>query len=509
MSSEANVEFDRIEPEDLRQVPVIAQALDNQWLAAGELRGVWRGDLSRRAALRHQDDRVRTEYIRALVNGEQVVVNRAYLYNNPAVTRDFLTDSPEREAFKQLLGEGTLVPFLWNEASPVQQPLFGVAEQGWQAWERVCQETRPVCLRMAWDEAANSQDGTVLGREFSRYAHDLNLMDFPALARALEVPAERQDRLRERFLAVAEFSNDRIRERGLVLRDELYRHFVVREGSNPADRAYDPTREFGAEIKQVVDLAYNINLADRLGAFALTPQGSMPRSALQESVLRWATQKAELSPEQLVEIVRRTAFEVVQEGLYVESFAELALPDVLALRQTPQWQRYLTRLQALLADPRVADPGRFGDPEHGAPAVVSAYVAMVREASARVARRKVAARMARWTPQVELLVEVATASVRVIFGAHPAFEILGEVTRAFANRAAPVVVRLVVNRSTGRSEQARLEASLRLIEGRFAGSGLRQWETLVADLRKAGFAEVTGIDAAAQAAELGEPEPVA
>ncbi|MFE0460816.1 hypothetical protein ACFW1A_16360 [Kitasatospora sp. NPDC058965] len=508
MSSEANVEFDRIQPEDLRQVPVIAQALDNQWLAAGELRGLWQGQLSRRAALRHQDDRVRAEYVRALVNGEQVVVNRAYLYNNPAVVRDYLSDSPEREAFKQLLGEGTLVPFLWNEASPVQQPLFGVEERGWQAWERVCQETRPSCLRMAWDESANAQDGTALGREFSRYAHDLNLLDFPALARSLDVSADRQEQLRQRFLDVADFSNARIRERGLVLRDELYRRFVVGDGSNPADRDYDPTREFGAEIKQVVDLAYNVNLADRLGAFALTPQGSLPRSALQEPVLRWAGQKAELSPEQLVEIMRRTAFEVVQEGLYVESFAELSLPDVLSLRQTPQWQRYLTRLQALLADPGVADPSRFADQQHGAPAVVSAYVAMVREASNRVARRKVAARMARWTPQVELLVEVATASVRVLFGSHPAFEILGEVTRAFANRAAPVVVRLVVNRTTGRAEQARLESSLRLIEGRFAGSGLRQWETLVADLRKAGFAEVGAIGGVAQVAELSEPEPV-
>lgn len=334
MSSEANVDFEPIGPDGLKQVPVIAQALDNQWLATPELRGLWDGRLSARAALRRQDERVRAEYVRALVNGEQTVVNRAYLYNNPAVARDYLNDSPQREAFKRLLADGVLIPFLWNESSPVQEPWFGVDGAGWQGWSRVCQETRLSCLRMDWDDAANAEDAQALGREFSRYAHDLNLIDVPALARVLEVPAERQERLRERLLDVADFCNTRIRETGLVLRDDIYRHFVVTDGANPADRGYDPTRKFGAEIKQLIDLAYNVNLADRLGAYALTPQGSPPRSALQEWHLKRQTPGRDLAPEQLVEIVRRTAFEVVQEGLFVESFAELTLTDVLALRGT-------------------------------------------------------------------------------------------------------------------------------------------------------------------------------
>jgi hypothetical protein len=293
----------------------------------------------------------------------------------------------------------------------------------------------------------------------------------------------------------------------MVARDDLYRRFVVSEGGNPADRGYDPSREFGSEIKQVVDLAYNVNLADRLGTFALTPQGSLPRTALQEWHLKRQAPGQELTPEQLVQIVRRTAFDVVQEGLYVDSFAELSLDDVLALRDTQQWHRYLSRLQTLLADPMLAEPGHFADPERGAPAVVSAYVAMVKEASARVAKRRVGARMARWAPRVELLVEVANAAVRVLLGANPVFEVLGEVTKAFANRAAPVVVRLVINRQVGRSEQARLDTSLRVIEGRFAGSGLRQWETLISDLRLAGFEERTRLGGAAQSAEMTEPEP--
>jgi hypothetical protein len=506
MSNEANVDFERIGRDGLRQVPVIAQALDNQWLATPELRGIWDGRLSSRAALRRQDERVRAEYVRALVNGEQAVVNRAYLYNNPAVARDYLTDSPEREAFKRLLGEGVLIPFLWNESSPVQPPAFGVDGQGWQAWSRVCEEVRPSCLRMDWDDAANAQDAQALGREFSRYAHNLNLIDVPALSRVLDVPGDRQERLRVRLLDVADFCNARIRETGLVLRDDIYRQFVVTDGANPADRSYDPTREFGAEIKQLIDLAYNVNLADRLGAFALTPHGSPSRSALQEWHLERQDPGQELDPGQLVELVRRTAFEVVQEGLFVESFAELGLAEVLALRGTPQWHRYLTRLQGLLGDPLLAEPDRFADPEHGAPAVVSAYVAMLREASTMVSKRRVAARMARWMPAVELVVEVANAGVRVLLGSNPAFEIVGEVTRAFLNKAAPVVVRLVVNHQVGRAEQARLDSSVRVIEGRFPGSGLRQWETLIADLRLAGFREVGALGGRAEAAELAEPE---
>ncbi|GAA1263399.1 hypothetical protein GCM10009665_61210 [Kitasatospora nipponensis] len=508
MSVEGNVEFEKILPADLRRLPVTAQALDNQWLTAGELRGVWSGGRSRRAALREQGARVRTEYLRALVTADQVVVNRAYLYNNPVISQDYLAKAAGRDAFRQLLDDGVLVPFLWNEATPVQEPAFGLRdlEEVWPAWTAVAQECRMTCLSLDWDGAGEGAGAAGaadrLGSAFARYVQGLEQVDLPALARTLGVPPAGEQPLHERLRQVADFGRAQVEATGLVSRDALYRTFVVAPGSNPAERSYDPARAFGAEIKQVVDLAYNVNLADRLGAYALTPHDSLPRTALQEWQLAPRAAGPELSADHLVEVVRRTAFDILQEGLYVESFGQLTLDDVVALRQSAGWQQYQGAFQALLAAPDLADPQRFADPEHGAPAVVGGYVAMLREASDRAAGRRVGAAMARWTPTAELFIEVATGLVRIALGSVPFFEVISEVGKHFVKRAVPVSIRLVVGRGPGGREHARLGTGLRVVEGRFADDGRAQWESLITRLRSAGFAEHRGLGPGTHPAQL-------
>jgi hypothetical protein len=93
---------------------------------------------------------VRAEYIRSLINGELVVINRAFIYNNDVIYRDYLpaqnrSNSDEvpaarenREAFKRLLQDKVVVPFLLYERSPVEQPMF--ATINFEERKKVCQE---------------------------------------------------------------------------------------------------------------------------------------------------------------------------------------------------------------------------------------------------------------------------------------------------------------------------------------------------------------------------------
>src|SRR5713101_307675 len=96
-----NVEFECLERSDLAQVPVVVQALDNQWLPrkltpAAFKRGIVDTHIDKK--LRQA---VRSEYLRSLINSEQLVLNRAYLYNNPAVSQDYAQGSRDgRESFK-------------------------------------------------------------------------------------------------------------------------------------------------------------------------------------------------------------------------------------------------------------------------------------------------------------------------------------------------------------------------------------------------------------------------
>ena len=112
-----NVEFECINKADLKAVPVIVQALDNQWLPRSLLEQAQRKGQVTGGIDRELGRAVRSQYIRSLINGQQVVINRAYIYNNPVISQDYIDkSSSEREAFKYLLEEGIIVPFLyWNK----------------------------------------------------------------------------------------------------------------------------------------------------------------------------------------------------------------------------------------------------------------------------------------------------------------------------------------------------------------------------------------------------------
>ncbi len=118
------VEFEAISPDGLKTIPVLCQAFDNQWLPRSLLKEAIKAGGVTPELEQQRKKLVRAEYIRSLLNGEQVVINRAYFYNNEIVYQDYLSaenssDSNEvrnvqenREAFKQLLQDGVRWPTL-------------------------------------------------------------------------------------------------------------------------------------------------------------------------------------------------------------------------------------------------------------------------------------------------------------------------------------------------------------------------------------------------------------
>src|SRR5260370_11845711 len=168
-----NVTFDGLEPEDFViddiervKVPVIVQALDNQWITLRLGKAMFQGKLSYKDVEAYLEGLVRTEYIRALINGEQVVINRAFLYNNSVLFEDYLREGSTRSVFKQFLQEGTIVPFLLYERSPNQRPVFGTNREGFTAWEQICEEVHMQCMRFSWDDERHK---TALDQFTARY----------------------------------------------------------------------------------------------------------------------------------------------------------------------------------------------------------------------------------------------------------------------------------------------------------------------------------------------------
>jgi hypothetical protein len=475
-----NISFRKLSISDLDELAVIGQSLDNQWVAPTVLSGMVRRGQSFADVADDRSAATRVEYLRSLINASQAVVNRAYLLNNPVVTTDFREPGPNRDAFKALLEKGIIVPFFFDESSPVDETRFSVAPERRDAWDRIAQETEMRCVRLSWDDAKNREYiRSQLITRFGAFVQQMNLMEPAPLARDLALNFDDLPAFRQHLGRIVRWSADEVDKGHYVTRDALYKQFVVADETRPDEGHFDRNKPFAAEIKQLVDLNYNVNLADALAVYPLTPRDSLRRAALQE----WqalARQPEEASAEEIIELLRRSAFAQLQEGLYLDSLAELALSDVPVIRETQEWYVYAKHLADLLRSPLL-----FNEPETGASAVLLAYVDLARVITEIGKQRVVARRVGRlstWQPVVEIVFEVAGALISVVFAEQTTYRVLGSVAAKIGSKAAPCVMRLIIRGWSEHRSKSKLGISVDLMRRNFRNAE-REWEALVAGLR--------------------------
>ena len=157
--------------------------------------------LNHREIIRRRQQESRHEYLRSILNSQQVIINRAFFINNPNVYRDFLNSGDQRTAFTDLLSSSVIVPYLVAESSPLQPQMFTVQSQGWQAWQRVISECSSSCLRLSWDDDENAEyTRNNLIRPFRRFL--LSMADFEkeGLKRDFSLDDEEAQRLDARLM---------------------------------------------------------------------------------------------------------------------------------------------------------------------------------------------------------------------------------------------------------------------------------------------------------------------
>lgn len=429
---------------DLSPLFVVAQCLDDQWVPPSLLKEMIRKGKSYADVAKVRNRGVRAEYRRALVNARQVVANRAYLYNTPVVIRDYEDDGDDREAFKTLLNEGTLLPFLYSESDPAERPPEGNAydRAGFHAWERVCREADPACVRLSWnDELNQTAIDNQLTRRFSNFASNAYDMDPGVLCDDLGLSDDHARGLSERLKDLAAFKLNHGRT---IRRTQLYEEFINAPGTRPDEGKFDPAKPYAAELKQLIDLNYNVNLPDALDGFALTPSGGLPRTALQE------LQRANWRPitaDELVELVQRFSFSTIQEGLVLESMADLTLSDVVDVRKTDEWEEYAASVERI-----IEDPFSFADHDTGAMAVYRNYARLAEQITNTVVSRRTNAIIKPFKPIIEFIVEAAGKSVvaRWLPNGSMEIDVAGQVAKGMANAVVPLVGRLVVRAWTER-----------------------------------------------------------
>lgn len=473
---DGNIEFFCLEPPDLSSVPVAVQALDNQWLPRGLLTQMKMNKQLTRSIEKQREKSVRAEYVRALVNGRQTVINRAYIYNNQAVFQDYLQHGPSREAFKALLNEGVIVPYLYMEKSPVEPATYENAPRGFETWQQLCQEVSMKCIRLSWNNTLNSSlTRDQLALRFHNFCQLTNSGDMDTFMRDLGLDISAKSSLRKRFIEMAQLCLEYVDQEKLMTRNALYKVFVT-SGDNPQERVYDVTRPFALEMKQLIDLAYNSYLPDALGGYLLTPVDSLPRTALQE----WhqAVNTVDITAEELVRLLQRTAFDLISQGLYLKSMELLSLQDVREIRNMDEWRFYIESLEDLLVDP-------FQFADGGAAKVYQSYAKLAQRMTQLIKKneQQMGNMLALWSPIVELVINIAGAVLSITWTEDGSFyQFFGKVSTQLTSVSVPVIGRLVIRNLSKKHEDAELAASIDFLKARMSYPH-QQWATIQKLLR--------------------------
>jgi hypothetical protein len=491
---DGDVDFFAAIPDDLDRVVSVPQAFDNQWVPDALLRQVMnpRRRLSDEDLEKKREPFVRREYLRALVNTGQVVINRAFLYNNPAIYRDYAKPGERREDFKQLLSGRVVIPYLVAEPSPATQPRgFTRRDAGWDGWRQVISESAATCLRLSWesDEENADQARRLLATPSAQFVEAVNYLEPPLLAADLRLSSEDSARLADRLREVSAWAHRRSEAGERLNREDVYKAFVVADGTDPSDRRYDRGKPFSAAIKQLVDLRYNANLADALGSYLLSPENSLRRRALQE----WRDDRRSggiADADRLIQVVSNLRFDQVSEVLgALAAFDQLTLGGILELRSTRAWERYHTVLRAFLAQQSL---DAFADAQHGAEAVALAYREVIKEAGNIAVRHNEQATQQRWDPVVEITVEYAGALLSILYDptgtGGNVFRLLRPLAQGVATRSAKAVFHLVIGRVTRSRGRSQVDNNLRVLDTRL-DHGRRDWEEFIRALESKGFRE--------------------
>ncbi|WP_218040179.1 hypothetical protein [Actinomadura sp. WMMB 499] len=469
---EGDVSFDRLIAGDLaRTITAVPQSLDNQWLDDELLAATLREGRVTRAISDEQQRRARREYLRSLLNAEKIVVNRAYLYNSRIVYQDFLRDGPDRAAFRALLTDGTILPYLMDETSPVPRtpPAFQVTE-GFEGWRAVAETTPMSCLRLAWDDAMYSELVVRMSDGFENFLTRLGKFRAPALRRDLGLGGEEAEAVVAHLKDVAAWAFERTNRGIPVTRQMLYERFIVGEGGDVAAREYDRNLPHVAPLKQLFDLKYATNLADAVDVYAITPGDSPRRTALQEGIADRAPtgrrELAETDADQVVRMLRHLTFENVQGLLErVPSLDRLTLSDIRQVRGEREWRVYRDTFAGLLGTTSVADlAGDAG----GAAAVTGAYLAMLEKAEEIHAANWQDQAGRRFRGLAELAIDIGALTINVAYMSDHSigYEVVGDAAGMALGRAARVTVRLGLGRLLESRAGYRVENTAQILDMR-------------------------------------------
>lgn len=344
-----------ISSNELDAFATVPHCLDNQFLPRDVLAQVYRGEKRLGAGMRARAAAVRREYIRSLLYSPEVIINRAFVLNEPAVYRD-VRDHPESVA--SLINDKRLTILLLKEepslSAVIDSPTFKISSDGARAWRdflAVHGDAHQRYLRLSSDE---SEAVTTRFPGFVRQLMRLELTDsrMTELFKPVAIDGYTPQRLDEFKAFLDRQCRPWVEAGAAITRTSFYERFIVPEGADISKPDIDPGKPYAFELKLLADLAYGHNTPTTLRRQSFIATQMPSPLCLPPGLFNRGPAFGHLGSGTAGDVCDRAMadnrwYYESAEAFLVPDWAKLTASDVQVIQAWPEWASFRTAQRAV------------------------------------------------------------------------------------------------------------------------------------------------------------------
>ena len=337
-----------ISSSELDAFATVPHCLDNQFLPRDVLAQVYRGERRLGSGMREREAAVRREYVRSLLYSPEVIINRAFALNEPAVYSD-VRDYPDSVA--KLINDKRLTILLLGSESSLSavmdDPTFTISKAGTKAWRDLLAangETHQRYLGLSSDE---SEAVTSRFPAFVRQLMRLELTDnrMIELFKPVAIDGYSPPRLDEFKTFLDQECRPWVNGGEKVTRSSFYKRFIMPDGADISKPNIDPRKPYAFELKLLADLAYGHNTPTTLRRQSFIATQMPSPLCLPPDLFSRGPAFEHLGASTAADVCDRA---IADTGWYYESaeaflvpdWAVLTAADVSVIQSWPEWANF-------------------------------------------------------------------------------------------------------------------------------------------------------------------------
>lgn len=344
------IRYYKVSPGEVSPHAVYPFVMDNQWcpLSFYENKNFQKDGLADRELEKVREEIQRKEICRGLLHARQLLVNRAFLQNSKVFIQWYKAHgTKEYDSFCRLLESGALLLVLFREQMPCEETAYDNTD--WTAWKQLCAEHVTYCLRMDWEDDRTNEMETdkLLGFPFHNYCVTTaeNKYRIEEMTNAFALSQADAEKMRRIWKQI---QNSAIRTREKTgkgyTRNQFYTDYIIEENSNVVECCISPEKRFARELKQMIDMRYNLNFAEAYGIKPMIPRDVQVNPVFVDEKTA-APGGREVSAEELIYAAGSFHPEFFLRDMPMPADTDLNLEQVEAMRNLTQWQKYIRLIE--------------------------------------------------------------------------------------------------------------------------------------------------------------------